>query len=71
MRKCYMINTPWVFQTVWYFVQGLLAARTLAKIAVLGSDFKGEIQKDVPAEFLPSKLIVLSVLLWFNVAVPA
>lgn len=55
MRKCYMINTPWVFQTVWYFVQGLLAARTIAKIAVLGSDFKGEIQKELDAQFLPSK----------------
>lgn len=49
-----MINTPWVFQTVWWFVQGLLAARTIAKISVLGSDFKTEIEKEVPPENLPS-----------------
>jgi hypothetical protein len=27
MRKCYMINTPWVFNTAWYFVKGLIAAK--------------------------------------------
>jgi hypothetical protein len=27
MRKCFMINTPWVFNALWYFIKGLLAAR--------------------------------------------
>ena len=27
MRKCFMINTPYVFYAVWYIVKGWLAAR--------------------------------------------
>ena len=27
MRKCFMVNTPWVFSALWYFIKGLLAAR--------------------------------------------
>lgn len=27
MRKCFMINTPFLFHTVWYVIRGLLAAR--------------------------------------------
>lgn len=35
MKKCYMINTPWLFNTLWYFVKGLLAARTIQKVCQL------------------------------------
>lgn len=27
MRKCYMINTPFIFNAVWFVIKGLLAAR--------------------------------------------
>jgi hypothetical protein len=27
MRKAFMVNTPWIFNTVWFFIKGLLAAR--------------------------------------------
>lgn len=54
LRKCIMINTPWVFNTIWFFVKGLIAQRTLDKISVLGSSFEKELfaeigQKSVPA----------------------
>ena len=55
MRKCFMINTPWVFNTAWYFVKGLLAARTLAKISVLGTSFKDELSKELSPASTPSK----------------
>ena len=31
MRKCFRINTPWVFNALWYFIKGLLAARWVLK----------------------------------------
>jgi hypothetical protein len=27
MRKCYIINSPFIFNTIWYFIQGLLSPR--------------------------------------------
>lgn len=27
MRKCFMINTPFIFNAVWFVIKGLLAAR--------------------------------------------
>ncbi len=50
-----MINTPWVFNTAWYFVKGLLAARTLAKISVLGTSFKDELSKELSPANTPCK----------------
>lgn len=83
MRKCFMINTPWVFNALWYFIKGLLAARfvyspsddddddifprpnthththarslrTLAKISIMGTDFRQELEKDIDKEYIPS-----------------
>eukprot|EP01040_Poterioochromonas_malhamensis_P015711 gene15711-17638_t len=53
MRKCYMINVPWIFNTAWYFIKGLLAERTVAKINVLGSSFLSEVEKEVPFSSIP------------------
>lgn len=53
MRRTYMINTPWIFNTVWYFVKGLLAPKTIAKVAVMGSNYKSEITQEIPEESLP------------------
>ena len=84
MKKCYMINTPWVFNTIWYFIkvfiskvfnatfefvfnsgyyiifQGLIASRTINKVAILGSDFMGELEANIPSEFIPGDATVLS-----------
>lgn len=50
-----MINVPWVFNTVWYFVKGLLAERTIQKISVMGSGFMKEIQEDVELSNIPGE----------------
>lgn len=55
MRKCYMINTPWVFHGVWYVVRGMLAAKTVAKVAVMGHSFQEELHKEIAPEYIPSK----------------
>lgn len=54
MRKTFMINTPWIFNTVWYFIKGLIAQRTVNKISIMGSSFIDEISKEIPKENLPS-----------------
>lgn len=54
MKKCYMINTPWVFNTLWYFIKGLLAQRTIDKVSVVGSSFLEELQATIPLENIPN-----------------
>lgn len=48
-----MINTPWIFNTIWYFIKGLLAVRTINKIKVLGKSYIEEINKEIDFENLP------------------
>lgn len=55
-----MINVPWIFNTAWYFIKGLLAERTVAKINVLGSSFLGEVEKEVPSSSIPGKWLALT-----------
>lgn len=56
MRKCYMVNTPFIFNAAWYFIQGLLSARSAAKIMVVGTDYKKHIEKEIPLDSLPDFL---------------
>jgi hypothetical protein len=53
MRSCYMINSPWLFNTIWYFIKGLLSVRTINKIKVLGKSYIEEIKKEIDLESLP------------------
>eukprot|EP01036_Dinobryon_divergens_P034273 gene34273-44275_t len=54
MRKCFMINTPWIFNTIWYFIKGMLSPRTLSKVSVMGTSFMDELLNDINEEFIPS-----------------
>jgi hypothetical protein len=58
MGKCYMINTPWLFNTLWYFVKGLLAQRTIDKVAIIGTSYIPELQKRVSLENLPRYIYI-------------
>ncbi|KAE8392194.1 CRAL-TRIO domain-containing protein [Aspergillus alliaceus] len=55
LGKLYMINAPWGFSTVWNVVKGWLDPVTVEKIHVLGSGYKTELLKQVPAENLPKE----------------
>ncbi|PHH82265.1 hypothetical protein CDD82_6514 [Ophiocordyceps australis] len=55
LGKLYMINAPWGFSTVWSVVKGWLDPVTVAKIHILGSGYKTELLKQVPAESLPKE----------------
>ncbi|KAG8934374.1 cytosolic factor, phosphatidylinositol/phosphatidylcholine transfer protein [Tulasnella sp. 418] len=53
MGKFYIINAPYLFSTVWAFIKPWLDEVTVAKINILGSNYKAELLKQVPAENLP------------------
>jgi len=53
MKKCFMINTPWLFNTLWYFIKGLLNQRTIDKVTVLGTTFMDEMKESIDIENLP------------------
>jgi hypothetical protein len=53
MRKCHLINAPWLFNTVWWVIKGWLAAKTIEKIGVLGSSFLQYLQDDISMNNLP------------------
>ncbi|KJZ77290.1 Sec14 cytosolic factor [Hirsutella minnesotensis 3608] len=53
LGKLYVINSPWGFATVWSVVKGWLDPVTTAKIQILGSGYKTDLLKQVPAENLP------------------
>ncbi|BGP19021.1 hypothetical protein JCM10213_009269 [Rhodosporidiobolus nylandii] len=56
MGKFYVINAPWGFSTVWSLVKGWLDPATVAKIHILGSSYKDDLLKQVPADSLPKFL---------------
>ena len=56
MGKFYIINSPYLFSTVWSLVKGWLDEATVAKIHILGSDYKKHLLEQVPADSLPKFL---------------
>ena len=56
MRKCHLINAPWLFNTVWWVIKGWLATRTIEKISVLGSSFLPSLEADFSLEDLPAEV---------------
>ena len=56
MRRCFIINAPFIFSTAWYFIRNLLAPRSIAKIIVLGEDYMGTVSHEIECEFLPAYL---------------
>lgn len=55
LGKMYLINAPWGFSGIWNYVKGWLDPVTAKKIQVLGSGYKTELLKQVPAENLPKQ----------------
>ena len=53
MGKFYIINAPWAFSAVWSAVKPWLDEATVAKIDILGSNYKDKLLAQIPAENLP------------------
>jgi len=56
MGKFYIINAPYLFSTVWKFIKPWLDEVTVAKIDILGSDYKTKLLTQIPEENLPADL---------------
>lgn len=55
LYKSHLVNTGWVFSTIWYFVKGLLDIRTAAKVTMTNSsDIPRALQDEVPVESIPT-----------------
>ena len=54
MGRFYIINAPYIFTTVWAVVKAWLDPVTREKIQILGSNYIGELAKQIPMENIPS-----------------
>lgn len=54
MGKFYIINSPWMFSTIWSVIKGWLDPVTVAKINIPSGDGKKELLAQIPEENLPS-----------------
>ncbi|EIE77422.1 hypothetical protein RO3G_02126 [Rhizopus delemar RA 99-880] len=56
LNKFFLVNAPSAFVYVWKIVKAWLDPGTIAKIQILGSDYKDALLKQIPSENLPSFL---------------
>ncbi|KAL4076667.1 CRAL-TRIO domain-containing protein [Scleroderma yunnanense] len=56
MGKFYIINAPWAFSMVWSIIKPWLDAVTVAKIDILGSNYKEKLLNQILPENLPAEL---------------
>lgn len=54
MGRFYIINAPYIFTTVWSVVKAWLDPVTREKIQILGSNYMGELSKQIPLENIPA-----------------
>ncbi len=54
LYKSHLVNTSWIFSTVWYFVKGLLDVRTAAKVTTSSTDFLRTLSNEVTIENIPA-----------------
>eukprot|EP00596_Hydrurales_sp_CCMP1899_P002110 CAMPEP_0119041300 /NCGR_PEP_ID=MMETSP1177-20130426/11515_1 /TAXON_ID=2985 /ORGANISM="Ochromonas sp, Strain CCMP1899" /LENGTH=479 /DNA_ID=CAMNT_0007007231 /DNA_START=91 /DNA_END=1527 /DNA_ORIENTATION=- len=70
LHKCHMINVPWIFNSIWFFVKGLMDSNTLKKVSLEGKDFSKGLLKEVPIASVPIAIggtfIASDILLEFN-----
>jgi hypothetical protein len=55
MGKFYIINAPFMFSTVWSFIKPWLDEVTVAKIDIIGSNYKDKLLAQIDAENLPKE----------------
>ena len=53
VHKCYIVNAPWAFSSIWSIIKPWLAERTIKKVEVLGKDYQAVLEREIEAECLP------------------
>lgn len=56
LGKCLMINTPWLFSGMWFFIKSFLDEVTVRKISLSGADYLPALLKEAPFESIPAAL---------------
>ncbi len=56
LRKCLIVNTPWIFTSIWYLISGWVAPKTVAKVSLLGGSFMQDLRNEVDEENIPVML---------------
>ncbi|KAI8913311.1 CRAL-TRIO domain-containing protein [Gorgonomyces haynaldii] len=54
MGKMFIINAPTIFAAVWSIIKGMLDENTVAKISVLGSNYKSQLLEVIDEKSLPT-----------------
>jgi hypothetical protein len=55
MGKFFIINAPWAFSAVWAIVKPWLDEVTIAKVVILGANYKDALMEQIPKENLPKE----------------
>ena len=37
--RCNMVNVPWIFNSIWFFMKGMMDSNTVKKVTIAGTDF--------------------------------
>lgn len=53
LYKSHMINTPWMFSTIWFFVKNLLDENTIKKVTITSTDHMSLILEECPISSIP------------------
>jgi len=56
LRKCLIVNSPWIFTSVWYLIKGWVAAKTAAKVSLVGGSFMELLREEIVEENIPVML---------------
>jgi hypothetical protein len=56
LRKMVIVNSPWVFNGLWWVLKALLPQRTIDKVSINGASFADELFKEVDPSSLPESL---------------
>jgi len=56
LGRIYLVNVPWAFQTFWRIITPMLYPQTIAKVQVLGSDWKDKLKEVIDSKNLPPSL---------------
>lgn len=54
LRKCIMINVPWLFNSTWPLIRSFLAPQTVKKISIVGTNYTKVLHDEIEPEFIPS-----------------
>lgn len=56
LYRSHFVRVPWVFNTLWAFVKGMIDPNTLKKVTMNGADYMDKLLEDLPLTSIPKRL---------------